>query len=146
MQTPEVLSLIGAGAFFLTGLLAGAWKWAAIRRSAQAVAPVYVDVAHRASLLYAFACLLLARMVAVGTLSTAIELSAVAVLILFFAMSVVGYLVHGLLRDTDNQLARPHRLGSHTIPTLAMDGFMVSLIAAEIGAFSLLLYGLIRAL
>lgn len=146
METPEVLSLVGAAAFFLVGLLTGAWKWAAIRCSDQARAPVYVDTAHRASLLYAFACLLLARMVAVGALSAAVEVGAVATLILFFALSVLGYVVHGLLRDTENQLARPHRLGPRTIPTVAMDGFMASLIAAEIGAFCVLLFGLIRAL
>jgi hypothetical protein len=30
----------------------------------------------------------------------------------YFAIAVFGFAVHGALRDTDNQLERPHRLGT----------------------------------
>ena len=59
-MTAPRFCLDSAGIFFLTGLLTGAWKYLHILRSAEGRAPPYVDVAHRASLLYAFACALLA--------------------------------------------------------------------------------------
>jgi hypothetical protein len=54
---------------------------------------------------------------------------------------VLGYIVHGVLRDTDNQLRRPHRLGSRVVPASAMTTFMIVLIIGEVGAFSVLLAG-----
>ena len=68
-------------------------------------------------------------------------MAAAIVLVSFFAITVVGYAVHGALRDTDNQLARPHRLGPRTIPSPAMVTFMVLLSAGEIGAFLVLFSG-----
>jgi len=38
----------------------------------------------------------------------------------FFAAAVLGYVIHGALRDTDNQLARPHRLGTRTVSPAAV--------------------------
>ena len=140
-MTAHTLALTSAGAFFLTGLVTGAWKYACIARSAEAKAPTYVDIAHRASLLYAFACALIATFCAQSGFSEAVNLACAAVLIAYFAISVFGYLVHGLLRDTDSQLARPHRLGAKTLPAFVMTAFMVSLIAAEIGAFGVVFAG-----
>lgn len=142
----EVVSLLGAGIFFMIGLLAGAWKWGHIRLSPGARAPVYVDVTHRSSLLYAFACLLIARFVTLAALPDRVKVSAVAFLLSFFAITVIGYAVHGILQDTDNQLARPHQLGRARIPTAMMDLFMLSLIAGEIGAFGVLMFGVGRAI
>ena len=144
LRPHEAISSLAAAAFFIVGLLAGAWKWAHIRWSSHARAPVYVDVTHRSSLLYAFACLLIARLAALGALPEPVKVMAVASLIAFFVLTVAGYAVHGLLQDTDNQLARPHRLGRATIPTPMMDAFMISLIAAEIGAFAVLAFGFAR--
>lgn len=140
-MTAHAAALTSAGAFFLTGLLTGAWKYACIARSAEAKAPAYVDIAHRSSLLYAFACALLATFVSNSAFSDRTNLLAVLVLIGYFAVSVLGYLVHGALRDTDNQLQRPHRLGAKTIPPAAMLAFMLSLIAAEVGAFAVVFAG-----
>ncbi|MBL8950724.1 MAG: hypothetical protein JNK82_08115 [Myxococcaceae bacterium] len=140
-MTAHTVALTSAGCFFLTGLVTGAWKYACIARSPDAKAPAYVDIAHRASLLYAFACALIATFAAQSAFSDRVNLVAAVVLITYFAVSVLGYLVHGALRDTDNQLARPHRLGAGTIPAFAMSAFMVSLIAAEIGAFTIVFAG-----
>jgi hypothetical protein len=57
MSLAEQLCLTAACVFFMTGLLTGIWKYAHIARSADATAPVYVDIAHRSSLLYSFAAL-----------------------------------------------------------------------------------------
>jgi hypothetical protein len=137
--------MASAGLFFLSGLLFGAWKYTAIVRSEQAQAPVYVDIAHRAALLYSFACALLSQLCATNAWANRVNLAAAIVLIIYFAVSVLGYVVHGALRDTDNQLKRPHRLGTKTIPNGAMLTFMVSLIVAEVSAFLVIFSGYLLA-
>jgi hypothetical protein len=140
-MTATAFCLTSAAAFFLLGLAAGAWKYLCIATTDAARAPFYVDTAHRASLLYAFACALLSQLVAHSAWSNATNLAAAAVLVVFFASSVLGYIVHGVLRDTDNQLARPHRLGSRTISPTSMLIFMMMLMLAEIGGFTLIFVG-----
>lgn len=133
--------MTSAGVFFLTGLLTGTWKYVCIVRSPEAQAPFYVDTAHRASLLYAFGCAVLAQMCAESVWSDGVNLIAAAVLIAYFALAVLGYIVHGALRDTDNQLRSPHRLGTKRIPDLWMRGFMGTLVLGEVGAFVFLFSG-----
>jgi len=135
------IAVLSAGVFFLVGLVCGAWKYLHISRSEDATAPVYVDIAHRAALMYAFACLLIERFVVLSKLGANIETAAVLAQVVFFALAVFAYIVHGLLRDTNNQLARPHRLGAATLPNAMMTTFMLALIAGEIGGFAVLLWG-----
>jgi hypothetical protein len=137
------LCLIAAGVFFLTGLLTGAWKYAHIARSATATAPVYVDIAHRASLLYSFASILLAHFAVLSAWSVATNFVAALAVLVFFAAAILGYVVHGLLRDTDNQFLEPHRLGTGTVPKPLFHGFMWALMAAEIGGFLVLFCGVL---
>jgi hypothetical protein len=59
---------------------------------------------------------------------------------------VLAYAVHGYLRDTDNQLQKPHVLGRSTIPNTQMVVFMWMLAAAEIGGFVVLLAGAIKGI
>jgi hypothetical protein len=141
----STFTLGSAGVFFGFGLLFGAWKYACMARSADGQSPVYVDIAHRAALLYAFACMLLAQLCAASAWRDGVNLAAAIVLVLYFAIAVLTYAVHGALRDTDNQLRRPHRLGRRTIGDLTMRAFMVSLITAEIGAFLVILGGYLAA-
>ncbi len=144
MTTPT-FCLASAGAFFLVGLATGTWKYACIATSSVARAPYYVDTAHRASLMYAFACGLISQLAGHSAWRDPLNLAASVVLVAFFAASVLGYVVHGVLRDTDNQLARPHRLGTRAIPRSAMLVFMVSLVIAELGSFSVILAGYLTA-
>ena len=132
------LATLAAGVFFLNALLTGVWKYRQITASPDARAHPYVDVAHRASLLYSFAALLLARFAELAAFSDGVELAAVAAPLLFFAFAILGYMLHGALRDTDNQFLRPRS------PAL-LGGFMVALIAAEIGGFCVLFWGFLRA-
>jgi hypothetical protein len=141
----ETFCFASAGAFFLVGLLAGIWKYHAIATTADARAPIYVDIAHRAALQYAFACALMAQLAARGAWSNATNLAASVTLVTFFAAAVAGYLVHGVLRDTDNQLRRPHVLGRRTVPPGAMRGFMTLLATAEVAGFVVLLTGFLAA-
>jgi len=144
-MTATAFCMTSAGAFFLVGLATGAWKYVCIATTTAARAPVYVDTAHRASLLYAFACGLLSQLVAHSAWSNAVNVVAAAMLVVFFAAAVLGYVVHGALRDTDNQLARPHRLGTRTVSSAAMVIFMVALMIAEIGGFTLIFVGYLAA-
>lgn len=137
--------LSSAGVFFLVGLLCGAWKYLRIRGSPDVRAPLYVDLAHRSALLYAFAGVLLAQLCGRSVWSSGVNLRAAIVLQVFFATSVIAYVVHGALGDTDNQFRRPHRLGTKTIPAPAMTGFMMALILAEVAAFLVIFSGYILA-
>lgn len=140
------LCIIAAGVFFLTGLLTGAWKYAHIARSATATAPVYVDIAHRAALMYSSAALLLAVFAGLSAWSDGVNLVAAALPLAFFAFAIGGYIVHGLLRDTDNQMLKPHVLGTATVHPHAMTTSMWLLMAAEIGGFAVLFAGFLVTL
>lgn len=140
------LCLIAAGGFFFTGLLTGVWKYWHIARTPNAQAPVYVDIAHRASLLYSFAAMLLAQFAALSAFSTQVNLWAAAVPLALFAAAIAGYVAHGVLNDTDNQLRRPHKVGAMTLPKHALLIFMLLLIAGEIGGFAVLFAGMLRTL
>lgn len=140
------LCIVASGVFFLTGLLTGAWKYFHIARSPTATAPVYVDIAHRAALLYSFAALLLAVFAHLSAWSPAVDLVAAALPLAFFGFAIVTYVIHGLLRDTDNQLLKPHRLGSGTVHPTAVAASMWVLMAAEIGGFAVLFAGAVQAL
>ena len=140
MNAPTIC-MTSAGSFFLVGLLAGAWKYLQIRRSPEAKASKYVDLAHRAALMYAFANVLLGQFVEKSRWSMEVNGAAVIVLEVFFGVSVLGYMVHGALGDTDNQFQKPHRLGRRTIPAPTMTMFMLTLIGAEVVAFAVIFAG-----
>lgn len=138
------LALTAAGVFFSTGLLTGVWKYAHMSRSASAQAPVYVDIAHRTSLLYSFAALLLAQIAALSAWDACTNLIATAAPLAFFAAAIGGYILHGWLRDTDNQFIKPYRIGRMPLPGAALHGFMALLMLAEIGGFAVLFAGMLR--
>jgi hypothetical protein len=140
------LCIVAAGVFFLTALLTGAWKYFEIARSPQAAAPLYVDIAHRAALMYSFAALLLAVFAHLSVWPASVDLVAAAAPLAFFAFAIGGYIVHGLLRDTDNQFLKPHRLGAGEVHPALLVGFMWALMAAEIGGFAVLFAGAVQAL
>ncbi|WP_281784382.1 hypothetical protein [Sinimarinibacterium flocculans] len=144
-MTADLFCLLAAGVFFTSGLLTGVWKYVAIMNAETAQAPVYVDIAHRTSLMYAFSAILLREFVPYSPLGPTGTLWAVAVPILFFASAIAMYILHGILRDTDNQLRRPHVLGRGTVPGVLITVYMVALIVGEIGGFAILFYGLLRS-
>ncbi|MEC9361731.1 MAG: hypothetical protein VYC42_00785 [Pseudomonadota bacterium] len=144
-MTADLFCLLAAGVFFTSGLLTGVWKYVAIMNAETAQAPVYVDIAHRTSLMYAFSAILLREFVPYSPLGPTGTLWAVAVPILFFASAIAMYILHGILRDTDNQLRRPHVLGRGTVPGVLITVYMVALIVGEIGGFAILFYGVLRS-
>ena len=56
------LTLLAAGLIFLLSLALGVWKYRQMAISENHLAHPYVDIAHRAALLYSFATLLIATM------------------------------------------------------------------------------------
>jgi hypothetical protein len=138
------LCVVAAGVFFMAGLLTGAWKYAHIARSPSATAPVYVDIAHRTSLLYSFAALLLAVFAYLSAWGARTNWWAAAVPLLFFGLAIATYVLHGILRDTDNQFQKPYRVGSMPVHGLALHGFTWALMLGEIGGFAVLFAGTLR--
>lgn len=128
--------LLAAGLIFLWALVLGVWKYRGMATSPEGLAHPYVDIAHRAALLYSFATLLIAVFVELSDWSQLVDLLAAFALIGFFVAAVAGYVIHGYLKDTDNQLRDPIP-GTHA--------FMWALIIAEIGGFSVLLAGFVSA-
>ena len=128
--------LLGAGLMFLWALGLGVIKYRQMATSPEALAHPYIDTAHRAALLYAFATLLVATFVELSGFSELVNLLAAGALYLFFVAAVVGYMIHGLRRDTDNQFRDPVP-GTHA--------FMFALIAAEMVGFAVLLAGFVDA-
>ena len=135
------LAIIFSGIFLWVGMLTGVWKYYQIRNTELARAHYYVDIAHRSSLLYAAASLILAVLSTFSVLSDFVALVCVLANLFYFAMSVLIYIVHGLLQDTTNQFKQPHRLGKLTLPAWCMSVMMLSLIVAELGATTVLLLG-----
>lgn len=142
-MTAEQFALISAGAFLLVGMLTGWWKYHHIMRSSDASAPTYVDICHRTALMYAFACLVLQQLALHSRWSETVNLWAVAVPIAFFASAVLTYAIHGVLKDTDNQLQRPHKLGDRTLPNAMISIYMISLAVGEIGGVLVLIAGVV---
>ncbi|MCP4843353.1 MAG: hypothetical protein GY887_16630 [Halieaceae bacterium] len=146
METAEKLAIVSSGVFFLTALLTGIWKYRQIMAAPEGKAHPYVDICHRASLLYAFAAILLAKFVEISQLPAVWEISATAAVVFYFAVAILSYMVHGLLQDTENQLKAPFRLGQNTLSAHQVSVHMWMLITAEVGGFLILFYGVLAAL
>jgi len=132
MKTSILLTTTACGTFFLTALLSGIWKWRAMLASPSHQAPHYVDIGHRAALLYSFACLVIIHFLELSPLPEPVNVAAAAAPLLFFAIAIASYLVLGYQDHTDNQFSER---------TFATTAGMVFLAAAEVGGFGLLFVG-----
>lgn len=137
------LAIIFSGIFLWVGMLTGVWKYYQIRNTELARAHYYVDIAHRSSLLYAAASLILAALSHFTSLSDSLSLFCVVANLFFFSMSILVYIIHGMLKDTTNQFKQPHKLGQWSIPRWCMTFLMLNLIIVELGATAILLLGTI---
>lgn len=137
MITAYQVAIIAAGIFFLNGLITGVWKYNQMVESTEGNAHPYVDIAHRTSLLYSFAAILIANFVQISQLPPLVELTATTLLVAYFALAILGYMVQGVLRKTENQFKDVSG---------AIRWFMWTLIVVEIGSFLVLFYGVIVAL
>ena len=140
-MTAVHLAQLSCGALFLVGLGTGVWKYRCMITDTGGQAPVYVDICHRAALLYAFACLVLAEFADLSVWPGWVNLIAVALPVAFFVSAVAAYGLHGFLRDTDNQLRMPHQLGRRQVHGRIMSLYIYALITGEIGGFLVLFSG-----
>lgn len=129
-----VITLLAAGLIFLLALVLGIWKYQQMATSPNHLAHPYVDIAHRAALLYSFATLLTAAFVELSAWPTWLNLTAAMVLVFFFVAAIAIYIRHGARRDTTNQFEHP---------TAALHVGMVALIVGEVGGFAVLLAGFV---
>lgn len=143
LNTATQLAIVFSGIFLWVGMITGVWKYYQIRQSELARAHYYVDIAHRSSLLYASASLILAALSYFTVLSDQLVLFCVVANLFFFAMSILIYILHGVLKDTTNQFKQPHKMGRLNLPTWCMSLMMLSLIIVELGATTVLLCGTI---
>src|SRR6201996_1689088 len=126
------ITLLAAGLIFLLALVLGVWKYRQIMTSAEHRAHPYVDIAHRAALLYSFATLLIAVFVELSAWPAWVNLPAAMVVVFFFVAAILSYVLHGWRRDTVNQFESPPR---------GVGLAMGLLIVGEIGGFAVILCG-----
>ncbi|MDH3491929.1 MAG: hypothetical protein OEM82_00115 [Acidobacteriota bacterium] len=128
------ISLLFAGIFLLNGMITGVWKYLKIMSSPEHKAPVYVDIAHRASFFYSFASLVIAKLIEYSPFSAGWQVVIVLLPLTYFLLTVVAYVLEGIKDRTDNIFSERN---------FATTWFMYTLIAAEIGGFALILGGFI---
>lgn len=131
------LAILSGGAFFMTALLTGVWKWREIMASPQHQAHPYVDIAHRASLMYSFAALLLGQFATLSAWDARVDLVATTLPLFYFSVAIMTYIWHGARRDTENQFAERNFISTWG---------MWLLVFAEVGGFAVLFAGVIVAL
>jgi hypothetical protein len=129
-----IVTILAAGLIFLLALVLGIWKYRQMATSENHLAHPYVDIAHRAALLYSFATMLVAVFVELSAWPTWVNLTAAMVLVFFFVAAIFEYIVHGMRRDTTNQFEHP---------TTALTVGMVALIIGELGGFAVVLAGFV---
>jgi preprotein translocase subunit SecG len=127
-------TLLAAGLIFLLALVLGVWKYRQIMTADDHRAHPYVDIAHRAALLYSFATLLLAVFVEFSAWPAWVNLTAAMVVVFFFVGAILSYVYHGARRDTVNQFENPDR---------GVAVSMALLILGEIGGFAAILAGFV---
>lgn len=128
------ISLLFSGLFLLLGMLTGVWKYGKIMSSPDHRAPVYVDIAHRASFFYSFASLVIAKLIEFSPFGENWQTVIVAFPLGYFLLTVTGYIKEGFLDRTDNMFGERNFVTTY---------FMYSLIAGEIGGFALVFGGFI---
>jgi hypothetical protein len=134
MKASVLVATSACGVFFLTALLLGVWKWRAMLRASDHLAPVYVDTAHRAALLYSFACLVLIHFAELSPFAEPVNVAAVCLPLLFFAVAIATYIQLGWRDTTDNTFEQRN---------FSTTTGMVLLASAEIGGFAVLLAGFV---
>ncbi|MGB3303347.1 MAG: hypothetical protein WBA38_04535 [Gordonia sp. (in: high G+C Gram-positive bacteria)] len=128
------VGMIAAGLIFLWALLLGVWKYWQIMHSATGQAHIYVDIAHRAALMYSFATAMLAIFVQFSAWPSVVNVTALVIVVAFFVSAIAAYCLHGYKQDTTNQF-------HPTSPALSAS--MVALIIAEIGGSAVIIVGFI---
>jgi hypothetical protein len=134
MKASVLVATAACGVYFLAALLLGVWKWRAMLSAPDHLAPHYVDTAHRAALLYSFACLVLIHFAELSPFPEPVNVAAVSFPLAFFAVAIGTYVQLGWRDTTDNAF---ERRDFSTTTGVALLG------VSEIGGFAVLLAGFV---
>jgi hypothetical protein len=134
MNLAVKLTLTAAGLFLFVGLIGGVLKYRAMMASETHLAPVYIDIAHRAALMYSFAALVMAELLRYSPYSEPVQIAIALAPLSFFAMAIGRYFQLGLANTTENQFAE------RTFHTTAGTWL---LIVAEIGGIGAIVWGFV---
>jgi uncharacterized membrane protein YhdT len=128
------ITLLFSGIYLLTGMLTGILKYQGMMKSEKHEAPIYIDIAHRASLLYSFASLVMAKLLEFSPFPLWLQLASTVIPILYFTLAIASYIKLGLQNVETTQFSERNFITTW---------FMYSLILGEIGGVFLLVIGFI---
>jgi hypothetical protein len=128
------ITLLFSGIYLLVGMLTGILKYRGMMKSEKHEAPIYIDIAHRASLLYSFAALVMAKLLEFSPFPMWIQILSVVIPIIYFSLSIASYIKLGLQNIEITQFSERNFI---TV------WFMYSLIIGEIGGVLLLVGGFV---
>src|SRR5690606_13621481 len=128
------LTLLAAGVFLLVGLLTGVMKYWGIVRSDKHRAPYYIDIAHRAALMYSFAALVMAELLKYSPYEHSVQLVITLVPLFLFAVSIAQYIKLGIQDKTNNQFR-----DNNPLMTLGM----IAVIIGEVGGVAAIVWGFV---
>lgn len=134
MNLAVKISLLASGLLLLAGMLIGLVKHQQMLKSADHLAPAYIDIAHRAAFLCSFAMLVIAKLLEYSPYSETVQLISMSAVLIFFAVTIVGYFSHGMINKTDN-LFRERNFST--------TWYVYMLAAGEIGGLSVIIWGFI---
>jgi hypothetical protein len=127
-------TLTASGLFLLTGMLVGVLKYRFMMRSPEHRAPAYIDIGHRAALLYSFAALVMARLLESSPFPTGWQMVIALAPLIYFALTIIQYVRLGLAGREETQFAERNFITTW---------FMYGLIAGEIGGLAAIVGGFI---
>ena len=129
------LCLLAAGVFLFVGLITGVMKYLAMMANEQHRAPMYIDVAHRASLMYSFAALVMAKLLQYSPYDFIWQTIFASVPLVFFAISIATYIKLGIAGQKTTQFAQRN---------FTTTWAMWALIVGEIGGVGMIVLGFIQ--
>jgi hypothetical protein len=97
------VTLAASGIFLFVGLVGGILKYRGIMTSPNHRAHPYIDIAHRAALLYSFAALVMAALLNFSPYSDSVQLIITGVPLFFFSVAITQYFWLGLAGKVTNQ-------------------------------------------
>ncbi|MDP2868115.1 MAG: hypothetical protein Q8O08_04755 [Methyloversatilis sp.] len=103
MNLAVKLTLAASGIFLFVGLIGGILKYRGIMTSPNHRAHPYIDIAHRASLLYSFAALVMAALLTFSPYSDPVQILITGVPLFFFSVAIAQYYRLGLEGKVTNQ-------------------------------------------
>ena len=134
MNLAVKLTLAASGIFLFVGLIGGVLKYRGIMMSPDHQAHPYIDIAHRASLLYSFAALVMAALLDFSPYSDQVQLVITGVPLFFFAVAIAQYYRLGLEGKVTNQF---------TERNFNTTWGMLLLIIGELGGVGAIVWGFI---